>query len=84
MNCPFCGNELRPPAPLFPPWPYCETCNDYFQFNGQPWGRVIEHIVLDHEEEWDTPSVTVDKDGHELPMSKVAELEELYMRRKGL
>lgn len=83
MKCRKCGNELRPPAPLFPPWPFCETCNEFTQLNGDPWGVVIEHVVLDHEEDWDTPSFTVDADGHQLPMGKIAELEESCMRRKG-
>ena len=84
MNCTFCGNEL-----VCPPWGgipalYCLACHKYFHLDSTYWPQEIEHIVLDHEEEWDTPSFTVDADGHELPQSKIAELEESYMRRKGL
>lgn len=84
MNCPKCAMMLRKPPWGGIPGLYCYICMEYYHLDGTPWPQELEHIVLDHEEEWDTPSVTVDKDGHELSQGKIAEIEESYMKRKGL
>ena len=81
MKCQRCGGMIeRQPLPS-PIWPYCEACDEYFQVDGESWPTISQegcmaHIILDHLEDWDTPSITVDGDGHQLPMGKIAELEE--------